>query len=68
MVTIIFTFNKFVSFFRPKDLKFPRGLMIPKKGLIYDHVYLRKQYGSWNGWSSLLTPMDIDEKTKVCSK
>ncbi|XP_052779096.1 dynein axonemal heavy chain 3-like isoform X2 [Mya arenaria] len=50
---------------RPKDLKFSRGLMIPKRGLIYDHVYLRKQFGSWYHWSSLLTAVDIDEKTKT---
>ncbi|KAL4226018.1 hypothetical protein ACF0H5_014005 [Mactra antiquata] len=53
---------------RPKDLKFPRGLMIPKRGLIYDHVYLRRQYGSWHHWSSLLTNVDIDEKTKVTNQ
>ena len=57
--------NCFCSFYRPKDLKFPRGLMIPKRGLVYDHVYIRKQYGSWNSWTSLLSPVDIDEKTKV---
>lgn len=54
-----------VVFHRPKDLKFSKGLMIPKRGLIYDHVYIRRQYGSWHQWTSLLTPVDIDEKTKV---
>jgi hypothetical protein len=51
--------------YRPKDLKFSRGLMIPKRGLIYDHVYIRRQYGSWYQWSSLLSNIDIDDQTKV---
>ncbi|XP_069141245.1 dynein axonemal heavy chain 3-like isoform X4 [Argopecten irradians] len=49
---------------RPKDLKFSRGLMIPKKGLVYDHVYIRKQFGSWYTWSSLIQPFKIDDKAK----
>ncbi|XP_053376707.1 dynein axonemal heavy chain 3-like [Mercenaria mercenaria] len=50
---------------RPKDLKLSRGLLIPKRGLIYDHVYIKRQYGSWHQWSSLLTNIDIDEQTKL---
>ena len=33
---------------RPKDLSFPRTLLIPKRDTIYDFIYIRKQYGSWN--------------------
>ena len=51
--------------FRPKELKFPRSQLIPKKGLVYDHVFIRKQYGSWNPWSNLVQPVNIDEKAQV---
>ena len=50
---------------RPKDLKFSRALMIPKKGTVYDHIYIQKQYGSWNTWSSLITQVSIDAKAQV---
>ncbi|XP_052058680.1 dynein axonemal heavy chain 3-like isoform X1 [Mytilus californianus] len=50
---------------RPKDLKFARNLLIPKKGTVYDHVYIKRQYGSWNLWSSMITPFSIDEKAKL---
>ncbi|KAK3779689.1 hypothetical protein RRG08_013644 [Elysia crispata] len=49
---------------KPKDLKFPRALLIPKKGTVYDHVFIRKQYGSWNPWTSLVQPVNIDEKAQ----
>jgi hypothetical protein len=52
-------------YYRPKDLKFARNLLIPKKGTVYDHVYIKRQYGSWNQWSSLITQFSIDEKAKV---
>ena len=54
-----------ISLLRPKDLKFPRALLIPKKGTVYDHVFIRKQYGSWNPWASLVQPVNIDEKAQV---
>ncbi|KAL3852322.1 hypothetical protein ACJMK2_015979 [Sinanodonta woodiana] len=50
---------------KPKDLKIARNLLIPKKGLVFDHVYLRRQYGSWNSWSSLVTPVNIDDKARI---
>ena len=50
---------------RPKDLSFPRTLLIPKRDTIYDFIYLRKQYGSWNTWSSLLEPQIIPPNAKV---
>ncbi|XP_067685210.1 dynein axonemal heavy chain 3-like [Haliotis asinina] len=50
---------------RPKNLKFARGLMIPKKGSVFDHVYIRRQYGSWHSWSSLVTSFNIDSKVKI---
>ncbi|ESO88893.1 hypothetical protein LOTGIDRAFT_125424 [Lottia gigantea] len=50
---------------KPKDLKLARNLLIPKKGTVYDHVYIRKQYGAWCTWSSLVEPFDIESKAKV---
>ena len=50
---------------KPKDLSFPRTLLIPKRDTIYDFIYLRKQYGSWNTWSSLLEPQTIPPNAKV---
>lgn len=60
--------NSCLIYDRPKDLKFARNLLIPKKGTVYDHVYIKRQYGSWNLWSSLITPFSIDEKAKVILK
>ncbi|GAB1598116.1 dynein heavy chain 3, axonemal-like [Argonauta hians] len=50
---------------RPKDMKFTRDLLIPKKGSIYDYIYLKKQYGAWRTWESLMEPTIITEKTKL---
>ena len=50
---------------RPKELKIPRGLFIPKRGLVYDHVYLQQTFGSWHTWSSMVTRCNIDQKGKV---
>ena len=55
----------FVNMNRPKELKIPRGMFIPKKGLVYDHVYLQRTYGSWHTWSSMVTACNIDQKGKV---
>ncbi|KAH9505438.1 Dynein heavy chain 3, axonemal, partial [Bulinus truncatus] len=55
------------KFPKPKDLKFPRAVLIPKKGLIYDHVFIRKQFGSWSSWSNQIQSVSIDEKSKVHS-
>lgn len=50
---------------RPKDLKFPRAILIPKKGTVYDHIYTYRRYGSWNPWTSLVRPVSIEEKVQV---
>ncbi|XP_052828077.1 dynein axonemal heavy chain 3 [Octopus bimaculoides] len=50
---------------RPKEMKFSRSLLIPKKGSIYDYIYMKKQYGSWRTWESLVDPTIITEKTKM---
>ncbi|XP_076448252.1 dynein axonemal heavy chain 3-like [Babylonia areolata] len=50
---------------RPKELKFSRALMIPKKGTVYDHVYIQRQYGSWNTWTSLVQAVSIGEKAQA---
>lgn len=44
---------------KPKDLQFPKSLLPPKRDTIYDFIYIRKQYGSWNSWSTLLEPQII---------
>ncbi|XP_064633532.1 dynein axonemal heavy chain 3-like isoform X2 [Lineus longissimus] len=50
---------------RPKDLKIARNLLIPKKGSIYDYVYIRKNFGSWCTWSSLVEKLEISSGAKV---
>ncbi|CAI9716307.1 dynein heavy chain 3, axonemal-like isoform X2 [Octopus vulgaris] len=50
---------------RPKEMKFSRSLLIPKKGSIYDYIYMKKQYGSWRTWESLVDPTIITGKTKM---
>eukprot|EP00062_Callorhinchus_milii_P022724 gi/632980863/ref/XP_007907272.1/ PREDICTED: dynein heavy chain 3, axonemal-like [Callorhinchus milii] len=50
---------------RPKELKFPRGLQIPKKGSVYDYVYLRKAFSSWYMWKELVTPVNIEQNIKT---
>ena len=42
--------------------------MIPKRGLVYDHVYVKKEYGSWHQWSAMIEKIDIDEKASVSYK
>ncbi|XP_038073730.1 dynein heavy chain 3, axonemal-like isoform X4 [Patiria miniata] len=51
---------------RPKDLKFARNLLIPKRGTVYDYVYIRKVYGSWHRWETLVMASDIGAKAKLC--
>ncbi|XP_077987554.1 dynein axonemal heavy chain 3-like isoform X2 [Glandiceps talaboti] len=53
------------KFPRPKELKFPRSLLIPKKGTIFEYVYIRRMYGSWHRWENLIEPVSIGEKAKV---
>ncbi|XP_067861511.1 dynein axonemal heavy chain 3-like [Heptranchias perlo] len=50
---------------RPKDLKFPRALQIPKKGNVFDFVYLKKTFSSWCMWRDLVTPVDIEQCIKL---
>ncbi|XP_067915582.1 dynein axonemal heavy chain 3-like [Heterodontus francisci] len=49
------------SYTRPKDLKFPRALQIPKKGNVFDFVYLKKTFSSWCTWKDLITAVDIEQ-------
>ncbi|CAH1783205.1 unnamed protein product, partial [Owenia fusiformis] len=49
---------------KPPELKFARNLLIPKKGLVFDYVFMRKQYGSWYTWESQIEKIDIDDKCK----
>ncbi|XP_043569115.1 dynein axonemal heavy chain 3-like [Chiloscyllium plagiosum] len=46
---------------RPKDLKFPRALQIPKKGSVFDYVYLKRTFSSWCTWRDLITTVDIQQ-------
>jgi len=51
---------------RPAELKFSKGLLIPKRGTIYEHVFVRRTLGGmWCTWQSLVKPIDITESTKV---
>ncbi|XP_022099330.1 dynein heavy chain 3, axonemal-like isoform X3 [Acanthaster planci] len=50
---------------RPKDLKFARNLLIPKRGTVYEYVYIRKVYGSWHRWETLVMASDISAKAKI---
>ncbi|XP_071486244.1 dynein axonemal heavy chain 3-like [Diadema antillarum] len=50
---------------RPKDLKFARSLLIPKRGSVFDYVYTRKTFGAWNRWETLVTPTEIAESTQM---
>ena len=50
---------------RPKDLKFARSLLIPKRGSVFEYVYTRKTYGSWNRWDTMVTATEISENTQV---
>ncbi|XP_033642613.1 dynein heavy chain 3, axonemal-like [Asterias rubens] len=50
---------------RPKDLKFARNLLIPKRGSVYEYVYIRKRYGSWHRWETMVTSTDIGAKAKI---
>lgn len=55
-----------LCFCRPAELKFAKGLLIPKRGTIYDHVFVRKTLGGmWCTWQSLVQPINLTELTKV---
>ena len=71
LCTFILLLLAFLLLFRaarplsPKTLKFPRSMLIPKKGLIYDHIYVQRLFGSWDSWSHLIEPVNIEAKAKV---
>ncbi|XP_041458176.1 dynein heavy chain 3, axonemal-like isoform X7 [Lytechinus variegatus] len=50
---------------RPKELKFARNLLIPKRGSVFDYVYTRKTFGAWNRWETFVTPTEIADNTQV---
>ena len=50
---------------RPVGLNCPRSLMIPKKGSVYDFVYMKRQFGTWNTWSNLIEKLDLAVVTKT---
>ncbi|XP_043943753.1 dynein axonemal heavy chain 3-like [Protopterus annectens] len=50
---------------QPKDLKFPRALLIPKKGRVYDFVYLQKHFSSWCMWKDLVSSVNIDDSMQL---
>uniref|UniRef100_UPI00398E963E dynein axonemal heavy chain 3-like n=1 Tax=Pristiophorus japonicus TaxID=55135 RepID=UPI00398E963E len=56
------------AFPRPKDLKFPRALQIPKNGNVFDFVYLKKIFSSWCMWRDLVTAVDIEQTVKADGK
>lgn len=53
-------------FCRPAELKFAKGLLIPKRGTVYEHVFVRKALGGmWCTWQSQVKPINLTELTKV---
>ncbi|KAK2157592.1 hypothetical protein LSH36_188g04054 [Paralvinella palmiformis] len=50
---------------RPKNLKFPRNVMIPKKMSVFDYLYQYTVFGAWSSWSSIVHLEEISEKTQV---
>ena len=50
---------------RPLGLKFPRSLMFPKKGLVFDSVYVIDAYAAYVPWKNMIPTVEFTEKTKV---
>ncbi|XP_030856161.1 dynein heavy chain 3, axonemal-like [Strongylocentrotus purpuratus] len=50
---------------RPKELKFARNLLIPKRGSVFDYVYTRKTFGAWNQWATFVTATEIADNTQM---
>ncbi|XP_062929153.1 dynein axonemal heavy chain 3-like [Mobula hypostoma] len=50
---------------KPKDIKFPRALQIPREGSVFDFVFLKKTFSSWCTWKDLVTAVDIEHRTEV---
>ena len=51
--------------YRPDALKLPRSLMFPKKGLVFDSVYVIDAYAAYVQWKSMVPPVEFTDKTKV---
>ena len=73
---IYFRFNEFLrdlldsdgnrsTHARPRELRISRSLLMPKKGSVYDYVYTKKSYGSWNRWENLTVKPDLSDATQV---
>ena len=54
-----------MGFPRPRELKIARNLFIPKRGSVFDYVYVKKTYGSWHRWGNLTKTPDLNDTTKV---
>ncbi|KAG2469298.1 DYH7 protein, partial [Polypterus senegalus] len=53
------------TFPRPKDLKFPRALHIPKREDIYSYVFLKRNFPAWHLWKDLILPSAIEDNVKL---
>ena len=54
-----------MGFPKPRELKISRNLFIPKRGSIFDYVYVKKTYGSWHRWANLTKSPDLGDSVKV---
>lgn len=45
-------------------MTFPKHVLLPKRLSLYDYIYVKKNYGSWNTWSSLIEPQTIPATVK----
>ena len=54
-----------LGFPRPRELRFARSLLIPKRGSVFDYVYIKKNYGSWHRWESLAGSTQLSESIRV---
>ncbi|XP_078276213.1 dynein axonemal heavy chain 3-like [Rhinoraja longicauda] len=67
--------HSFSDFFRrlcdweskPKDLKFPRALQIPRTGSVFDFVYLKKTFSSWCSWKHLVNAVAVEHMIEANS-
>ncbi|XP_051776026.1 dynein axonemal heavy chain 3-like isoform X1 [Erpetoichthys calabaricus] len=53
------------TFPRPKDLKFPRALHIPRREGIYSYVFLKRNFPAWHLWKDLILPSVIEDNVKL---
>uniref|UniRef100_H2YSD8 AAA+ ATPase domain-containing protein n=1 Tax=Ciona savignyi TaxID=51511 RepID=H2YSD8_CIOSA len=54
-----------VGFPRPRELRIPRNLLIPKRGSIFDYVYIKQNYGSWHRWDNLTQNPELTDSTQL---